>query len=185
MQYTLCVTSYYVGAYAFIAGSPFVYINYFGIAPENYGWLFALNIVGLMAVSMLNRKLVNRFKLDTLLRISTKIAMLAAVTLAVLTKLNFGGIYGVLLTVFIFFSMNGIIAATSTAAALDGVPEMAGAASALLGSLQYGSGIISTIFLAWLADGTAWTMSWIMAVSAIIATMIISTNRKPKLQKSI
>jgi len=37
MRYTLCVTFFYVGAYAFIAGSPFVYITYYGIDSQYYG----------------------------------------------------------------------------------------------------------------------------------------------------
>lgn len=72
-----------------------------------------------------------------------------------------------LVTVFIFFSMNGIIAAASTAAALDTVPAFAGSASALIGSLQYGSGIISSLLLAAFRDGTPRTMAWIMALFAI------------------
>lgn len=69
--------------------------------------------------------------------------------------------------------MNGIIAATATAAALDGVPEMAGAASALLGALQYGSGILSSLLLAYFSDGTPRTMSWIIAVSAFASASIV------------
>ncbi|MNE99710.1 Bicyclomycin resistance protein [compost metagenome] len=49
MRFTLCLTFYYVAAYAFITGSPFVYITYFGVDPQHYGWLFAVNIVGLSA----------------------------------------------------------------------------------------------------------------------------------------
>ncbi|WP_206105967.1 multidrug effflux MFS transporter [Olivibacter sp. XZL3] len=167
MKYTLCVTFFYVGAYAFIAGSPFVYITYFGVEPQYFGWLFALNILGLMGLSFANRKLITRYKLDTLLRTASSIAMVAGIILAVLVKSDITGIYGVLTAVFFFFSMNGIIAATATASALDGVPEMAGTASALLGSLQYGSGILSTILLAMFGDGTPWTMSWIIALFTI------------------
>ncbi|MBT1558298.1 Bcr/CflA family drug resistance efflux transporter, partial [Klebsiella pneumoniae] len=64
MRFTLCLTFYYVAAYAFITGSPFVYITYFGVDPQHYGWLFAVNIVGLMAVSMVNRRLVHRYPLE-------------------------------------------------------------------------------------------------------------------------
>jgi DHA1 family bicyclomycin/chloramphenicol resistance-like MFS transporter len=87
--------------------------------------------------------------------------------LALLVKLQFGGLVAVLITVFVFFSMNGIIAAASTAAALDTVPAFAGSASALIGSLQYGSGIISSLLLAGFRDGTPWTMAWIMALFAV------------------
>ena len=59
------------------------------------------------------------------------------------------------------------IAAASTAAALDTVPAFAGSASALIGSLQYGSGITSSLLLAGFRDGTPWTMAWIMALFAV------------------
>ena len=56
--------------------------------------------------------------------------------------------------VFIFFSMNGIVAASATAAALDEVPQIAGSASALIGAMQYGSGIVSSLLLAAWGNGT-------------------------------
>jgi DHA1 family bicyclomycin/chloramphenicol resistance-like MFS transporter len=180
MRYTLCVTSFYVGAYAFIAGSPSVYITYFHIAPQHYGWLFALNVAGIMGLSFVNRILVNRYSLDFLLRISTGVAMTAGITLAILVKLGVWGIWGVVIPVFFFFSMNGIIAACATAAALDDVPEMAGAASALLGSLQYGSGILSTLLLTWFGNDTPWTMSWIIAVFTTVAAIIMKKVRTDK-----
>ncbi|AIA25217.1 multidrug effflux MFS transporter [Kosakonia sacchari] len=172
MRYTLCVTFFYVSAYAFITGSPFVYIRYYGIDPQYYGWLFAINIVGLMGVSFLNRRLVQRHPLDKLLKIAVTVATVAMVVLALAVKLQFGGIAAVIIPVFLFFSMNGIIAATSTAAALDAVPSIAGSASALIGSLQYGSGIISSLLLTWFRDGTPWTMAWIMALFTLASTVM-------------
>ncbi len=53
MRYTLSLTCYYVAAYAFITGSPDVYIRYFGVEPQHYGWLFAVNILGVMTMSWL------------------------------------------------------------------------------------------------------------------------------------
>ncbi|MFJ5505226.1 multidrug effflux MFS transporter [Pectobacterium carotovorum] len=173
MRFTLCLAFYYVAAYAFITGSAFVYITYFDIDPQHYGWLFALNIVGVMSMSVVNRRLVQRYSLEKLLKFAVLIAAAASFVLAIGTKLHIGGIILIVVSVFVFFSMNGIIAATSTAAALDTVPDMAGSASALIGSLQYGSGIISSLLLALLSDGTPWTMAWIIALftaaSAIIA----------------
>jgi len=179
MRFTLCLTFYYVAAYAFITGSPFVYITWFGVDPQHYGWLFAVNVVGLMAVSMVNRRLVHRYPLETLLRIAVFIAAIAALALAVTTGLGVGGISVIVATVFVFFSMNGIIAATSTACALDAVPEVAGSASALMGALQYGSGIVSSLLLALFSDGTPWTMGWIIAVfTAASALMALTVKVK-------
>lgn len=173
MRYTLSLTFYYVGAYAFITGSPFVYISYYHVDPQHYGWLFALNIVGVMAMSVVNRRLVQRHPLEQLLKYATMLAALAAVALALLVKLESGGIVAIITTIFLLFSMNGIIAATSTAAALDAVPNIAGSASALIGALQYGSGIISSLLLAAFSDGTPWTMAWIIALFTLLSASLV------------
>lgn len=172
MQYTLSLTSYYVAAYAFITGSPFVYIRYYGVAPAHYGWLFALNVLGVMGMSVVNRRLVSRYPLEQLLRYATALAAAAAVAMAACVWLHAGGLALMVGLIFLFFAMNGIIAATSTAAALDAVPGSAGSASALIGSLQYGSGIVSSLLLATLSDGTPWTMAWIIALFAVIAMLL-------------
>ncbi|MEB7541383.1 multidrug effflux MFS transporter [Enterobacter huaxiensis] len=180
MRFTLCLTFYYVAAYAFITGSPFVYITYFGVDPQHYGWLFAVNIVGLMAVSMVNRRLVHRYPLETLLKNAVFIATIAAMVLAVTTGLGVGGITVIVGAVIVFFSMNGIIAATSTACALDAVPNLAGSASALMGALQYGSGIISSLLLALLSDGTPWTMGWIIGLFTAASALMALTFKAKK-----
>ncbi|WP_338844022.1 multidrug effflux MFS transporter [Citrobacter europaeus] len=172
MRYTLSLTCYYVAAYAFITGSPFVYISYYHVDPQHYGWLFALNIVGVMAMSVVNRRLVQRHALEQLLKYATMLAALVAVALALLVKLESGGVVAIIVTVFLFFSMNGIIAATSTAAALDAVPNIAGSASALIGALQYGSGIISSLLLTAFSDGTPWTMAWIIALFTLLSAIL-------------
>lgn len=177
MRFTLSLTFYYVAAYAFITGSPFVYITWFHIDPQHYGWLFAINIVGVMSMSAVNRRLVQRYALETLLKRAVGVAALAALALAVGTKLNIGGVIMIVATVFVFFSMNGIIAATATAAALDSAPNAAGSASALIGALQYGSGIISSLLLALFSDGTPWTMGWIIALFTLLSAGMVAAGK--------
>jgi DHA1 family bicyclomycin/chloramphenicol resistance-like MFS transporter len=79
--------------------------------------------------------------------------------------------------VFIFFSMNGIVAASATAAALDEVPHIAGSASALIGALQYGSGIVSSLLLAIFSNGTPWTMTWVMLIFTAASFLMVVKNR--------
>ncbi|WP_319566926.1 multidrug effflux MFS transporter [Cohaesibacter marisflavi] len=179
MRYTLCVTFYYVAAYGFIIGSPFVYINYFGVNYQYYGYLFGLNVVGVMVVSYFNRFLLSRYSMDLLLKLSTAAAFLATVALSLAVYAGAASLIFVIITVFAFFSLNGIIAATATAAALDEV-KTAGSASALIGSLQYGSGIISSLLLTVFRDGTPWPMAWIMALFtfACMATVLFKPRQQ-------
>ena len=172
MRYTLCVTFYYVAVYAFIVGSPSVYISGFGVDPQHYGWLFAVNIIGVVGMSFINKRLVQRFPLEHMLKtaaVSASImALLMCISLAIFPK----NMLAMAACIFVFFSMNGIIAASATAAALDAVPGTAGSASALIGALQYGSGIISSLMLAWLNNCTPWPMAGVMTIFTLLSGMM-------------
>lgn len=175
MRYTLCVTFFYIAAYAFITGSPKVYIGHFGIAPEYYGFWFGANIIGVMLLSAANRRLTRRFPLDILLKYATLTAAVAALLLVPAASL---GIWGVALPVFAVFSTNGIIAACANAAALASVDsKTAGSAAALIGALQYGSGIVSTLLLTAFSDGSPHAMVWIIA-AAVVLSAAMAWRRK-------
>lgn len=172
MKYTLCIAMFYMAAYAVIAGTPFMYITYYGIPEVYYGLLFGLNVIGVMVVSFFNRHLLRLYTLDVLLKYSTGIASLAVVLLVFFVKTTLLGVYGVVGAIILMFSMNGIIAACSTAAALDHVGDKAGTAAALIGSLQYGSGIISTFFLGLINNHTPWPMLTVIVAGIFCCTIL-------------
>ncbi|MFU2077130.1 Bcr/CflA family efflux MFS transporter [Avibacterium endocarditidis] len=170
MSYTLCITFFNVAIYAFITGSPFVYIEYFHIPEQYFGFLFGANIVGVIVMSMFNRKLVMRYPVAKLVKLSGLIAVIATVLLAICAKNDLFGIAGIFLPVLAFFSMNGILIAGTTAAALNSVQgDNVGSAAAMMGSLQYGSGIVSSLMLAAFSDGTPFTMAWIILLFTVLS----------------
>ncbi|WP_018143690.1 multidrug effflux MFS transporter [Alloscardovia criceti] len=182
MVYTLSVTFFYIGAYAFISGSSTIYIDHFHVSPEHYSLLFGLNIVGVSILSMINRQLVAKYQLKTLLAVSTTVAFLFSIVLVIAGVTGAFGLWGIVVPMFFVFSMNGIIAACSNAAALNSVPNhLTGSASALLGSLQYGSGIIPSILLAVFADSTPKTMTVIITTSLFFAALMGLLGRYSKL----
>ncbi|MCF9034132.1 multidrug effflux MFS transporter [Acinetobacter nectaris] len=175
MRYVWSLTAFYVAAYTFIIGSPLVYISYYHIDAQHYGFLFGINIIGVMVMSVANKKLVQHISLHQLLKWATSISMVAMLLLTYLYFSQQMTLFSLILFLFLFFAMNGVIAATSTAAALDIVPKTAGSASALIGSMQYGSGIISSLLLTFAKTDSPEAMIVIMtsfaAVSAIIALL--------------
>lgn len=173
MAYTLCLAFYYVAAYSYMTGSPFVYIVYFGVDSQYYGWLFSINVLGVMIMSIITRRLVQKYPLDILLRLALSLASFAALALVLVVKFHFGGLVSIAMAIFLFISMNGAIATTSIAAALSAVPHMVGSASALIGALQFGSGIISSLLLTWYRDETPWPMACIIAVFTFASAIII------------
>lgn len=176
MGYALSGGFFYGGVYAFIVGTPFVYIEYYHVSPQLYGWLFSLNILGMMAINFLNSRLLRRVNSEQLFHIGTAIFALSGVVLAMNAWFGWGGLPGLVVPILVYMSMNGLIVANSVAGALSSFPHKAGAASSLLGAMHYGSGILTAAMVGWFSDGTPWTMAWIMGLAAVasLATSMIS-----------
>lgn len=90
------------------------------------------------------------------------------------------GLWGIAIPMFLVFSTNGIIAACSNAAALSKVPdEITGSAAALIGALQYGSGMISSALLAVFSDGTPVAMCCIITGFVLLAAVAAFAAEAP------
>jgi DHA1 family bicyclomycin/chloramphenicol resistance-like MFS transporter len=158
---------FYGGMFAYIAGTPFAYITYHHVPPQFYGLLFGVGIIGIMATNLLNARLVMRLGSERLLIRGTGAAALAGIVLAVTAWTGWGGLWGLAVPLFLFISATGFIVANSIAGALAGFPERAGAVSALIGAIHYGSGIIGSALVSAFADGTPWPMGWVIALAGI------------------
>ena len=165
--YASAIGFYYAGIFANIAGTPFAYISYYKLSPQLYALLFAAMVVGLMIANVVNSRLVTRFGSRRMLLAGTVGAALSGTLVALATGTGWGGIYGLVPPVFLFGSMNGFILANAVAGALSTVATRTGAASALVGAVQYGSGMVGAALVGLFADGTPWPMGAIMAVAGI------------------
>lgn len=167
LGYALSGGFFFGGVYAYIAGTPFAYIDYYHVSPQAYGLLFGLNIVGIMATNMVNSRLVMRLGSDRIFRVGTVVAALSGVALALNARSGWGGLAGLVVPLFLYVSMAGFVVANSVAGALAAFPHKAGAASALVGAMHYGTGVLSAAMIGWFADGTPWTMGWIIGLGCI------------------
>ncbi|HMN55816.1 MAG TPA: multidrug effflux MFS transporter [Ottowia sp.] len=158
---------FYAGMFAYIAGTPFAYIDYHHLPARYYGLLFGAGILGVMATNLLNARLVARLGADRLLIVGTTIAALAGGASAMAAWSDRGGLWGLVLPLFVFISCTGLIVANSVAGALAEFSVQAGAVSALVGALQYGSGIAGSGLVGLLADGTPRPMGGVMALAGI------------------
>lgn len=169
--YIFGTTAYYGALFAFIAGSPFVYIEHFGVPPQYYGFLFGANIVGMMTTSFINSRIVIRYGLDRLLRIGCAVGAVGSVGILVTGLSGWLGIVGIAVPSFVILSMLSPIGANSISGALALFPERAGSAAALAGAMQFGMGAVAGAAVGWFADGTPGPMSIIMAASVAAALL--------------
>jgi DHA1 family bicyclomycin/chloramphenicol resistance-like MFS transporter len=169
LGYVACSTFYFCCLFAFIAGSPFVYIEYFGVAPQYYGFLFGVNMIGMIAASFLNSRIVVRYGADRLLRIACAIGAAGSLVLLAAGVSGFGAIAGLALPLFVVLSVLTVVAANAISGALAAAQNRVGAAAALAGALQFGAGALTSAALGWFADGTPRPMCIIIAAAAMTA----------------
>ena len=157
----------YAGMFAYVAGTPFVYINYYHVPARFYGLLFGIGVIGIMGANILNSRLVVRLGFDRMLLIGTVVAALSAVVATLEARTGWGGLWGLVVPLFVFVSSTGFVVANSITGALADFPERAGAVSALIGAIQYGSGIVGSGLVGAFADDTPWPMGWVIGVCGV------------------
>ncbi len=161
--------------FAYIAGSPFVFIDLYGIKPQNYGWIFGTNAFGLIAAAQVNRRLLKRYQGDTILKTMLPVIALSGVLLAIIASSGKFGLPGLLLPIFVCVAGAGFIFPNSAAAAMAPYGGVAGRASAMLGSLGFAVGASSGILVGVLQNGTAVPMAGVMALCCLAALTAFRT----------
>ncbi|WP_423823334.1 multidrug effflux MFS transporter [Salinisphaera sp. SPP-AMP-43] len=157
---------FYAGMFAYIAGTPFAYIDYYGVPSHLYGFLFAAGVVGIMIANMLNARLVTYFGVNRILLGGAIAGLACGLATAINAATGWGGLWGIAVPLFAFASVSGFIVANAIAGALEDFSQRAGAVSALVGATQYGSGVFGSALVGLLADGTPWPMGLVVALAA-------------------
>lgn len=144
MGYAAILACFGAGVFAYIAGSSFVFIEYYSLSPQAYGLIFASGIGGIMVSNAVNLRLVGRFGSDRMLLVGTCIAVAAGLLILLIASTGWGGWTVFAVALFAYIGMNGLIGANAIAGGLSSVDQGTGSASALLGFAQYGGGMVGS-----------------------------------------
>jgi MFS transporter, DHA1 family, multidrug resistance protein len=169
--------------FAYISGSPFVFIELNGVAPEQYGFLFGLNAFGLIGAAQLNRWLLTRYHGNRILTVALSGTALAGLLLVAVTASGFGGFPAMLVVLFFCIAGTGFVGPNATAAAMAPFGKAAGSASALLGAIQFSLGASAGALLGLLHNGTALPMAITVALAsggALIALRVLALRPQPQ-----
>lgn len=130
----------FAALFAFISGSPFVFIEHFGLSPQQMGLAFGLNVTGFMIGSTLSARHSRRLGPARLIRYGAWIGAACGVLLAALAYAGPQHLAAVMLPMWGVTAAIGLILPNATALGLAGYPRMAGAAASLMGFVQMGLG---------------------------------------------
>lgn len=158
--------------FACLSGAPFAFMEGFGMTPERFGLVGAANAAGVLLGLLVNRRLVRAVGVARALRAGAGAAVIAYAALAAAVHLDAGA--AVVVPVMVAgISTVGIVLPSATAAAMQLRGERAGSASAVLGLLQSGSGVVATGAVSLLADGSARPMALVMLAFGVLALLLL------------
>ena len=158
------------GMFAFITGSPSVYMGYFGISETVYPFLFGANVIAMMLFNRLNLRLLQRHRPQHILKVGQAGQLTAAVLLLAYIGLSqTPSLVVVIPLVIIYIGIMGLIVSNATSSTVEYFPTNSATATALLGAGGFATGAISGSLVGMLGDGTPWPMTLVMFICALLA----------------
>jgi DHA1 family bicyclomycin/chloramphenicol resistance-like MFS transporter len=142
----LVVAFTFAALFTYVSGSAFVMRNMFGLDAAGYGLMFAAHSVALVTGNQVSGRTAGRWRQSRQLLTALAVALLGALGLMVVAVTGFGGLVGAIGTVVVTVFGIGMSLPVASSISMAGHPERAGAASALLGLLQFSvGGVIAPI----------------------------------------
>jgi DHA1 family bicyclomycin/chloramphenicol resistance-like MFS transporter len=164
--------------FAYLAGSSPVFIQGFALTPAQYAMIFGANSFGLICCAQLNPLLLRHFGHNRVLRMVSRVHLLATATL---TAIAFSGLHRLALVVapiFVAISCMGMLNPNTIVGALARHAQHAGSASALMGTGQYLLGAVSGLLVGLATDGTPRGMAALMLAGSL--GLVIADLRRPR-----
>ena len=172
MGYALTSTFQFAALMSFLSGSPFVFIQTYGIDPRDFGLIFGGQVMFLTLGSLLNAKFAPVFGAGRILYWGVWVPLVAgpAALLLGIIEVRTGaiGLWPFLACFVAQIASISMIGANSMALALQRYPHMAGTASSLMGVLQFGIGALFGVVVGQTLDGTILPMVIAMGVSGLL-----------------
>ncbi len=157
---------------AFLGNSSFVYIDHYGLTPTQYSLAFSVNAVSFFAVSQMTGWLVGRFGLNRVVRVAVAGYTASMLTLFAVVMAGIDSVFVLGGFMFVAFGFLGLVLPSTGVLAMEEQGDIAGSASALMGTVQMIAASVVMGIVGAFGDGTARPMVIAFAACAILAFVI-------------
>ncbi|WP_129791869.1 multidrug effflux MFS transporter [Sphingosinicella sp. CPCC 101087] len=155
--------------FAYLGGSPFVFMSLYGLEGWQYGLLFGASAAFWAGAAQFAPMAMNRFGARRLLIWGAAANAAALLALLTATTAGQGGPVPLLAAVILMFVGTGIMMPAATVTALHRHGSLAGTASALMGTAAYAAGGLASAAVSALADGSDRPLIAVMTFCLLLA----------------
>lgn len=164
--------------FAYVAGSPLVFMDVFGLGKREFGWVFAGIAVGFIGAGQVNTLLLKRFKSEQIMAVSATGQVIFSVIFLIGAINGWFGLAGTIAMIFFALACVGMTNPNTSALSMAPFSKNAGVASALLGAMQLGLGSVSSSAMSAFSGKSAIPLAAIMAVAAVVSLAILLVGRR-------
>jgi DHA1 family bicyclomycin/chloramphenicol resistance-like MFS transporter len=174
ITYTLAGAFSFAGLFAFVAGSPIIFMDGYHMGTKAFGIIFAVLVMGFIGGNQLNVFLLRRFTSRQIFFAALVAQVLIGVLFFAGVRSHIVGLKATLVLFFLFLSCIGLTYPNSAALALAPYSRHAGRASALLGCLQTGTGALISMGIGMLGAGS---VVLLLSSTALVALVVLLVGR--------
>ncbi len=166
--------------FVYLANSSFVLIDHYGLTPRQYSIAFAVNAASFIGVSQFTGKLATRFGMVPVVKVAVTGYVAMMVLLLACNLLGLDQLPVMIGLLLLGNGFLGLVIPTTAVLALDDHGDIAGTASALMGTLQFVTGAAMMALVGPFTDGTARPMVAGIAGCAIVTFVIARVTLGPR-----
>jgi len=169
---SLVVAAVFSALFVYVSGSAFVMRNVYGLSATGYGVMFAAHSAALMSGNQLSGRLAGRWRTPAHLAVTLGVALLGGAALMVVALTGWLGLAGAVGSVVVTIFGVGMALPLAGSISMEGHGDRAGAASALLGLLQFSVGGIVAPIVGVLGTTTLLPLAGAVGGSLLVAAAL-------------
>lgn len=159
--------------FCYITSSSSILMDDYHLSEQQFAYVFGANAIGIMLFSTLNKRLAQHLNILKRLQIGTVLQSLGILSLLFLALTNTESLSLVLASLFVVVAAIGFTGPNAMALAMSEQGARAGTASAIMGSMQFGCGLLGGILLNFMLWSALLNMAVMMAIFVAIAATAI------------
>lgn len=160
--------------FAYIAGSPFILQNIYGVNAQQFSLFFALNGIGIIIAAQVTGRLAGRIHEVKFLRTGVLISFAGSILL-LLTVWNEWSLAVIATALFLVVASVGMVSTSSFSLAMQSQGKSAGSAAAFLGLMPFIGGAIASPLVGLAGDSSAWPLGIVVLACSTGAVVIFFT----------
>nr|WP_295931390.1 multidrug effflux MFS transporter [uncultured Dyadobacter sp.] len=178
--YTYSITGAvaFAGLFAYVSGSPIVFMEVFHIEGKVYGWIFAFLSIGFIGSGQVNTLMLRKFTSEQIVNIALICQAVIGLTFLAAALNDLLTLPSTLAFLFLFLCCVGYTFPNAAALSLAPFTRNAGSASALMGAFQMGMGTLISIAISLFEEPSIIPMVAAMAGSASLALIVLIVGRR-------